>query len=167
MKQRILFICHGNICRSTMAEFVMKHLVKQAGREDEFEIASAATSREEIGHDTHYGTKEKLREKGVPFAKRQAVQMTKQDYQYYDLIVAMDRENLWGIRRIIGDDILGKVRLLLSYAGEPEGEVADPWSCTSCNTYYSHNSSFFVSKYISCSYLLRKVKSLPYKSYSL
>ena len=66
MKQRILFICHGNICRSTMAEFVMKHLVKQAGREDEFEIASAATSREEIGHDTHYGTKEKLREKGVP-----------------------------------------------------------------------------------------------------
>lgn len=127
MKQRILFICHGNICRSTMAEFVMKHLVKQAGREDEFEIASAATSREEIGHDTHYGTKEKLREKGVPFTKRQAVQMTKQDYQYYDQIVAMDRENLWGIRRIIGDDILGKVRLLLSYAGEPEGEVADPW----------------------------------------
>ena len=63
MKQRILFICHGNICRSTMAEFVMKHLVKQAGREDEFEIASAATSREEIGHDTHYGTKEKLRER--------------------------------------------------------------------------------------------------------
>ena len=124
---KILFICHGNICRSTMAEFVMKHLVKQAGREDEFEIASAATSREEIGHDTHYGTKEKLREKGVLFAKRQAVQMTKQDYQYYDLIVAMDRENLWGIRRIIGDDTLGKVRLLLSYAGEPEGEVADPW----------------------------------------
>lgn len=125
--EKLLFVCHGNICRSTMAEFVMKHLVKQAGREDEFEIASAATSREEIGHDTHYGTKEKLREKGVPFTRRRAVQMTMQDYKYYDLIVAMDRENLWGIRRIIGEDKLGKVHLLLSYAGEPEGEVADPW----------------------------------------
>ena len=136
MKQRILFICHGNICRSTMAEFVMKHLVKQAGREDEFEIASAATSREEIGHDTHYGTKEKLREKGVPFTPRRAVQMTKQDYQYYDLIVAMDKENLWGIRRIIGEDTLGKVRLLLSYDGEPEGEVADPWYTGDFETTY-------------------------------
>lgn len=124
---KILFICHGNICRSTMAEFVMKDLVRKAGRQAEFEIASAATSREEIGHDTHYGTKEKLREKGVPFTPRKAVQMTKADYEYYDLIVAMDRENLWGIRRIIGEDTQGKVHTLLEYAWEACKEVADPW----------------------------------------
>ncbi len=124
---KLLFICHGNICRSTMAEFVMKDLVAKAGREKEFEIASAATSREEIGNDIHYGTQEKLREKGVPFASRRAVQMTKGDYRYYDLIIAMDKENLWGINRIIGFDEADKVRLLLSYAGEPESQVADPW----------------------------------------
>ncbi len=124
---KLLFICHGNICRSTMAEFVMKDLVAKAGREKEFEIASAATSREEIGNDIHYGTQEKLREKGVPFASRRAVQMTKGDYRYYDLIIAMDKENLWGINRIIGFDEADKVRLLLSYAGELESLVADPW----------------------------------------
>lgn len=101
---RILFICHGNICRSTMAEFVMKDLVKKSGREKEFEIASAATSREEIGNDIHHGTQNVLREKNVPFASRRAVQMTQNDYRYYDLIVAMDKENLWGINRIIGFD---------------------------------------------------------------
>ena len=86
MKKSILFVCHGNICRSTMAEFVMKDLVKKAGREKEFEIASAATSREEIGNDIHYGTKNVLREKGIPFESRRAVQMTQNDYRYYDLI---------------------------------------------------------------------------------
>lgn len=124
---KILFICHGNICRSTMAEFVMKDLVKKAGREKEFEIASAATSREEIGNDIHYGTQNVLREKGIPFERRQAVQMTRNDYRYYDLIVAMDKENLRGINRIIGFDGDNKVKLLLSYAGQPAGEVADPW----------------------------------------
>ena len=124
---KILFICHGNICRSTMAEFVMKDLVKKAGREKGFEIASAATSREEIGNDIHNGTKNVLREKGVPFESRRAVQMTQNDYRYYDLVVAMDKENLWGINRIIGFDRDNKVRLLLSYAGQPAGEVADPW----------------------------------------
>ena len=124
---KILFICHGNICRSTMAEFVMKDLVRKAGREKEFEIASAATSREEIGHDIHHGTKAILQAKGISFASRQAVQMTKNDYRYYDLIVAMDKENLWGISRIIDFDRDNKVKLLLSYAGESAGEVADPW----------------------------------------
>lgn len=124
---KILFICHGNICRSTMAEFVMKDLAKKAGREKEFEIASAAISREEIGNDIHYGTKNVLHENGVPFESRRAVQMTQNDYRYYDLVVAMDKENLWGINRIIGFDRDNKVRLLLSYAGQPAGEVADPW----------------------------------------
>ena len=110
-----------------MAEFVMKDLVCKAGREKEFEIASAAISREEIGHDIHPGTKAILQAKGIPFASRRAVQMTKNDYRYYDLIVAMDKENLWGISRIIDFDRDNKVKFLLSYADEPAGEVADPW----------------------------------------
>lgn len=125
--KKILFICHGNICRSTMAEFVMKDLVCKAGAEADFQIASAATSREEIGNDTHYGTKDVLKKHGVPFSSRRAVQMTRDDYAAYDLVVAMDKENLWGIKRIIGEDNLGKVHLLLEYAGEPGREVADPW----------------------------------------
>ena len=106
---KILFCCHGNICRSTMAEFVMKELVRQRGIADLFYIASAATSREEIGNDTHWGTKEKLREQGIPFTKRKAV-----------------RENDYEIRRICGPDDDGKVYSLLSFAGL-DREVADPW----------------------------------------
>ncbi len=124
---KILFICHGNICRSPMAEFVMKDLVQRAGCEDDFVIASAATSREEIGHDIHYGTREKLTQMHIPFSRRRAVQMTKADYEYYDLLIAMDAENLQEIRRIVGADLQSKVHLLLEYCGEPWAEVADPW----------------------------------------
>lgn len=124
--KNILMVCHGNICRSTMAEFVMKHLVKQAGLESEFHIQSAATHRDEIGSDTHYGTKEILRQKGVPFTPRHAVQMVKADYEKYDLIIGMDKENMTYIKRIIGSDPENKVHMLMSYAGENR-EVADPW----------------------------------------
>ena len=124
--KKILFICHGNICRSTMAEFVMKDLVRKAGREGEFHIQSAATHRDEIGSDTHYGTKEILRLKGVPFTPRHAVQMVKADYEKYDLIIGMDSENMTYIKRIIGEDTENKVHLLLSFAGEKRS-VADPW----------------------------------------
>lgn len=124
---KILFICHGNICRSPMAEFVMKDLVRSAGREADFVIASAATSREEIGHDIHYGTRRKLEQMHIPFSRRQAVQLTRADYANYDLLIAMDAENLQGIRRIIGTDLQKKVHLLLEYCGEPWAEVADPW----------------------------------------
>lgn len=124
---KILFVCHGNICRSPMAEFVMKDLVQRTGCEDDFVIASAATSREEIGHDIHYGTREKLMQMHIPFSRRRAVQLTKADYEYYDLLIAMDAENLQGIRRIIGADLQSKVHLLLEYCGEPWAEVADPW----------------------------------------
>lgn len=124
--KNILFVCHGNICRSTMAEFVMKDLVRKAGREEEFHIQSAATHRDEIGSDTHYGTKEILKLKGVPFTPRHAVQMVKADYEKYDLIIGMDSENMTYIKRIIGEDTKNKVHLLLSFAGEKRS-VADPW----------------------------------------
>ena len=124
---KILFICHGNICRSPMAEFVMKDLVRKAGREADFIIASAATSREEIGHDIHYGTRAKLEQMHIPFNTRRAVQLTRADYANYDLLIAMDAENLQGIKRIIGTDLQKKVHLLLEYCGEPWTEVADPW----------------------------------------
>lgn len=124
--KNILFVCHGNICRSTVAEFVMKDLVRKAGREEEFHIQSAATHRDEIGSDTHYGTKEILKLKGVPFTPRHAVQMVKADYEKYDLIIGMDSENMTYIKRIIGEDTENKVHLLLSFAGEKRS-VADPW----------------------------------------
>ena len=124
--KNILFVCHGNICRSTMAEFVMKDLVRKAGREEEFHIQSAATHRDEIGSDTHYGTKEILKLKGVPFTPRHAVQMVKADYEKYDLIIGMDSENMTYIKRIIGEDTENKVHLLLSFAGEKRS-VAAPW----------------------------------------
>lgn len=123
---KILMICHGNICRSTMSEFVMKDMVRKAGLEDEFYIESAATSREEIGNDTHPGTKRKLTEVGVPFTKRRARQVTKSDYDEFDYLIIMDDENQWGLNRIIGSDPEGKVHKLLEYAGK-DRDIADPW----------------------------------------
>ena len=123
---RVLFLCHGNICRSTMAEFVMKDLVAKAGLSDKFYIESAATSREEIGNDTHYGTKQKLTEMGVPFARRAARQMTKDDYKKFDYIIGMDDANIRNINRIAGGDPEGKVYRLLDFAGK-SASIADPW----------------------------------------
>ncbi|MBP3704593.1 MAG: low molecular weight phosphotyrosine protein phosphatase [Clostridia bacterium] len=123
---RIMFICLGNICRSPMAEFVMKELVRRAGEEKEFEIASSATSREEIGNDIHYGTRRMLEEMNIPFTRRAAVQLTRADYDKYDLLLAMDTSNLRNIERITGGDPEGKVHLLLEYAGENRS-IADPW----------------------------------------
>ena len=123
---RILFVCHGNICRSPMAEFVMKDLVKKAGCADRFEIASAATSTEELGNPVYPPARRKLAEHGLGCEGKTARQMTRQDYRDYDLLVAMDRENLWNMRRFTGDDPDHKVSLLLDYTGRP-GDVADPW----------------------------------------
>ena len=124
---RVLFVCHGNICRSPMAEFVMKDLVKKAGLAAEFHIASAATSREEIGNPVYPPARRKLAEHGISCAGHAARQMTKRDYGEFDLLIGMDRENLWNMRRICGGDLEGKLHLLLEYAGRPGGEVADPW----------------------------------------
>ena len=123
---RVLFVCHGNICRSPMAEFVMKDLVKKAGCADRFEIASAATSTEELGNPVYPPARRKLAEHGLGCEGKTARQMTRQDYRDYDLLVAMDRENLWNMRRFTRDDPDHKVSLLLDYTSRP-GDVADPW----------------------------------------
>ena len=121
---KILFICHGNICRSPMAEFVMKELVKKSGRTDIY-IESAATSTEEIGNDIP-GTKRKLREEGIPFERRAARRMTAADYSRFDLIVGMDTENIRNILRITGGDPENKVRRLLEFTDRVR-DIADPW----------------------------------------
>ena len=123
---RILFICHGNICRSPMAEFVMKELVRRAGLENEFLIESAATSREELGNDMHYGTRTKLREMGIPFSRRVARQITRNDYDRYDWLVAMDDENIYYMNRCWSPDPERKIVRLLSFAGKTR-DIADPW----------------------------------------
>ena len=123
---KILFICHGNICRSPMAEFVMKDLVQKKGLEKEFLIESAATSTEEIGNDIHYGTRRKLTEEGIPFSRRAARQITAADYDYYDYLIGMDDENLYYMNRRWNNDPDNKIRLLLEFAGRT-AEVADPW----------------------------------------
>ncbi|KXB63039.1 low molecular weight protein-tyrosine-phosphatase [Olsenella sp. DNF00959] len=122
----ILFICHGNICRSTMAQYVMEQLVRETGLETEFRIDSAATSREEIGNDVHPGTRRKLEREGVPCGHHRARQVTRADYDSFDYLVIMDEENRRGLSRIIGDDPEGKVSKLLDWAGEGR-DVADPW----------------------------------------
>lgn len=124
---KILFVCHGNICRSTMAQYVMEDLVRKAGMEREFSIDSAATSTEEIGNPPHNGTRRKLREMGVPCGNHRARQLTRRDYADFDLLIGMDDANLRGMRRICGGDAEGKMHLLLEYAGQPDREVADPW----------------------------------------
>ena len=122
----ILFVCHGNICRSPMAEFVMKDLVRRAGREEEIFVASAACRRDEIGADTYLGTREKLDEMGIPYKRRQAVQITRDDYDRYDLIVGMDAENMRDLNRLSPGDPAGKFHRLLEFVGE-DRDVADPW----------------------------------------
>ena len=123
---KILFICHGNICRSVMAEFVMKELCRQAGVEEQFEIASAAVSREEIGNDIYPPAKRKLREKGIPFEFHAARQITQADYAYYDYIICADRSNIRWLERIIGEDTDHKVSLMMAWVGQTH-DVADPW----------------------------------------
>ena len=123
---KILFICHGNICRSPMAEFVMKDMVKKAGLEEEIYVESAATTYEEIGNDIYPPAMRKLREKGIPFSHRAARRMTKNDYEKFDYIIGMDRENLRDMRMICDGDPEKKISLLPEHAGIHR-DVADPW----------------------------------------
>ena len=123
---KILFICHGNICRSPMAEFVMKDLVEEAGLGERFEIASAATSTEEIGNPVYPPARRKLEEHGISCAGKRARQLRREDYDRYDLLVGMDSANLRSMERICGGDPEGKLRLMMDFSQRP-GNVADPW----------------------------------------
>lgn len=124
--KRILFICHGNICRSPMAEFVMKDMVKKAGRESQFEIASAATSTEEIGNPVYPPARRKLAEHGIDCSGKTARQLKNRDYEHYDLLIGMDHANIRNMYRICGGDFSDKMHLLMDFTDHP-GEIADPW----------------------------------------
>ena len=125
-KHRILFVCHGNICRSPMAEFVMKDLVEKAGLEDSFLIESAATSTEEIGNSVYPPARRKLAEHGISCEGKTARQMTRSDYNRYDLLIGMDSWNIRNMRNICGGDPEEKITMLMDYTSRP-GDVADPW----------------------------------------
>lgn len=134
-KKKILFVCHGNICRSPMAEYIFQHLARQAGVEDRFEVASAAVSREEIGNDIYPPAKRVLQEHGIPFSRHYAHQMTQEEYEYYDKIICADVDNLTYIPRIAHinyDDVMDyydpseKESLMMQWTGVRR-DVSDPW----------------------------------------
>jgi protein-tyrosine phosphatase len=122
---KILFLCHGNICRSPMAEFVMKELLRRAGRDD-IKVESAALHTDEIGNDIHRGTRAKLREMGIPFAPRSAWLLTAEKAHGYDLLIGMDDRNIADLKRLVNPEDRPKIRTLLSFAGEGRS-IADPW----------------------------------------
>ena len=125
-KIKVLFICHGNICRSTMAEYVMKALVNKSGLSDTFFIDSAATSREEIGNPVHYGTRHKLEEVGIYCGNHKARQMQKHEYDEYDYIIGMDSANMRNLNRMLKNDPEEKLYKFLTFAGSGR-DIADPW----------------------------------------
>jgi protein-tyrosine phosphatase len=120
-----MFVCHGNICRSPMAEFLMKDFLEKKG-ENDFFVCSSATSREELGNGVHYGTREILNRLGISCKGKTAVQLSKSDYEKYDYFIGMDKENRYNMKRIFTHDNDKKISLLLDYTSTPR-DVADPW----------------------------------------
>ena len=133
---KIMFVCLGNICRSPMAEFILKDLVRKRNLEKEFYIKSSATSTEEIGNGVHYGTINKLKSVGVPVENRVAVQLKKSDYENYDYIIGMEERNIRNILRIVGQDNENKVCKLLDFSNNPR-DIADPWYTGNFDKTYS------------------------------
>lgn len=123
---RILFVCLGNICRSPMAEMILKDMVRQRGLDGEFEIASCATSTEEIGNPVYPPARAELARRGVKCEHRAARQLTKADYEKYDLLIGMDENNIRNMKRMLGGDPQGKIRKMMEFAGS-FADVADPW----------------------------------------
>ena len=123
---KVLFVCHGNICRSTMTQYVMQDLVEKNSLAEEFAIDSAATSTEEIGNPVDPRTRRKLQQEGIRCGNHRARQMTRADYEYFDYLIGMDHNNLRNMKRILKDDPLGKVSLLLDWTERPR-DIADPW----------------------------------------
>ncbi|WP_251387294.1 low molecular weight protein-tyrosine-phosphatase [Mediterraneibacter agrestimuris] len=123
---KVLFVCHGNICRSTMAQFVFQDMINKQGLTEQFYIDSAATSREEIGNPPHHGTVHKLKHIGIPILPHRAVQMTKKDYNKYDYLIGMDSMNIRNMLRIVSSDPEHKICRLLDFTEHPR-DIADPW----------------------------------------
>lgn len=132
---KVLFICHGNICRSPMSEFILRDMVAKRGIADQFEIASAATSREEIGNPVYPPAVRKLREHGIDPSEKRARQMTKQDYEYYDYLLAAEQYNIQNMLRIVGGDPEHKIHRLLDYSKHPR-DIDDPWYSGDFETAY-------------------------------
>lgn len=129
MKQKysILFVCHGNICRSVAAQYILQNMVDEAGREDDFFIDSAATSTEEIGNPIYPPMRKALIKKGIPIGDHTARQLTAADYGRYDLIIGMDEENMYYMKRILGNDPKYKVHYLMEFTDHPDEKIEDPW----------------------------------------
>ena len=148
---KVMFVCHGNICRSPMAEFVFRDMVQKEKLSDKIHVASSATSREEIGNGVHYGTRKKLAEFGISTEGKYARQLTKTDYRDYDYIIAMDSQNIRNISRIIGRDTENKVCKLLDFT-DRGGDIADPW-------YTGNFDRTYEDVYEGCNELLKFITS--------